>query len=82
MTADAVEVFRRPVLTSAVTLGAFGLSDAPMPVPICVIRMTLYDGQTISIHLMDANHIEHAPLHMAAERVSVLIQNYQDPNEN
>lgn len=81
MTEDAVEVFRRPVLTSAVTLGALGLSTAPMPVPQCVIRITLLDSQTISVQQVTTGCIEHAPLHMAVERVHSCIQTYQDPND-
>lgn len=30
---DTIEVFRRPILTSEVTLGALGIGNAPMPVP-------------------------------------------------
>ncbi len=36
MSDTRVEIFRRPVLTSAVTLGALGIGNAPMPVPVCV----------------------------------------------
>lgn len=31
---DTIEVFRRPLLTSDVTLGALGIGTAPMPVPL------------------------------------------------
>lgn len=36
-----IEVWRRPVLTSAVTLAAIGIGDAAMPTPELLCRITL-----------------------------------------
>ena len=49
MNESQVEIFRRPVLTSAVTLGALGLTDAPMPVPRCVVQLHLVDSGSVAI---------------------------------
>ena len=82
MSSDAVEVFRRPILTSAITLGALGLTDAPMPVPVCVVQITLLDNQTVNIVSRTTAEHEHAPTHTAVERVVAFVNQYRDPSES
>jgi hypothetical protein len=79
MTAEAVEVFRRPILTSDITLGALGLTDAPMPVPVCIARITLIDAGTTMIESHHTYEQERAPVLQAAERVVVLVNRFIDP---
>ena len=51
-----VEIFRRPVLTSEVTLGALGLSNAPMPVPICVCKAIALTDMVDHVEIVDVDH--------------------------
>ncbi len=41
-----IEVWRRPLLTSALTLAAIGIGDAPVPTPELLCRITLPDNNT------------------------------------
>ena len=79
MTSEAVEVFRRPILTSDVTLGALGLTNAPMPIPVCIVKITLIESGTCMIHDQQRSSTEVAPLHQTAERVVFLVNGYIDP---
>ncbi|NBU62945.1 MAG: hypothetical protein EBS29_00305 [Chloroflexia bacterium] len=52
-----IEVYRRPLLTSAVTLGAIGIGDAAMPVPqlICTIALSNTTPEHVDIYIVDAH---------------------------
>jgi len=54
-----IEVFLRPILTSEVTLGALGIADAAMPVPLLVCTITLSTTQPgdVDIFVYDAQHM-------------------------
>ena len=80
MISDTVEVFRRPILTSAITLGALGLTDAPMPVPVCVVLITLLDHQTVNIVSHQTGESEQTALHKATERIIAIVNEYRDSN--
>jgi hypothetical protein len=51
-----VEIFRRPILTSAVTLGALGIGNAPMPVPVCVCKAISVLDQPDHVTILDQLH--------------------------
>lgn len=77
--ADVVEVFRRPVLTSDITLGALGLTDAPMPVPVCVVTVTL-DGNGMAV--VNAHPFltpTSVPVHMALAQTVTFVNAWVDP---
>lgn len=70
---DVVEVFRRPILTSAVTLGALGLTDAPMPVPICVLTVQVIPDARARVCALVAGTETTVPVHAAlAQALSVV----------
>ncbi len=76
-----VEVFRRPILTSDVTLGALGLTDAPMPVPRCVAQITLKDAHTASILGLDDGTRYDDPINRAVDRVLWLVRSYAESDD-
>ena len=53
-----IEVFRRPILTSEVTLGALGIGDAAMPVPllVCTIALSTTQPGDVDIFVYNAQH--------------------------
>lgn len=52
---EVIELWRRPVLTSDVTLAALGIGDAPMPVPqLCCVIMA--DDATQTWSIQDLTH--------------------------
>lgn len=51
-----VEIFRRPVLTSEVTLGALGIGNAPMPVPTCVCKAIAVTDMPDHVEIFDTQH--------------------------
>ena len=53
MNETQVEVFRRPLLTSEITLGALGIGNAPMPVPLCICKAVLTDEATATVAVYD-----------------------------
>jgi hypothetical protein len=55
MNESQVEIFRRPVLTSEVTLGALGIGNAPMPVPVCVCTAVSINESTTTVDVYDSN---------------------------
>lgn len=66
MSDSSIEVFRRPVLTSEITLGAIGIGNAPMPVPQCICMVKL-DATSTNVDIFDATdrHLAHASMHDA-----------------
>ncbi len=52
---DHIQVFRRPILTSEVTLGALGIGDAAMPVPllVCTIALSTTLSGDVDIFVFD-----------------------------
>lgn len=71
-----IEVFRRPVLTSAVTLGALGLTDAPIPIPRCIVQLQMADNGSVAVDaLWNGTHYSD-PIHLAVERVVWLCNAY------
>lgn len=62
-----VEVFRRPILTSEVTLGALGIGNAPMPVPVCVCYAVVAADVADSVDIFDedAHHLMTTSTHAA-----------------
>jgi hypothetical protein len=68
MSETQVEVFRRPVLTSAVTLGALGLTDAPMPIPRCIVQLHLVDSSTVLISANWNGTLYTDPMQQAVQR--------------
>jgi hypothetical protein len=50
-----IEVYRRPVLTNDVTLGALGIGDAAMPVPllVCTVALSTIEPGTVDIFIFD-----------------------------
>ncbi|RLT29262.1 MAG: hypothetical protein DWI54_07850 [Chloroflexi bacterium] len=78
MSETQVEVFRRPVLTSAVTLGALGLTDAPMPIPRCIVQLQLVDSSNVAISAI-WNGIQYTdPIPLAVQRTVWLCTIYAD----
>lgn len=77
---ETVEVFRRPVLTSAVTLGALGLTGAPMPVPILVATVHIPTPGTAVITDLARQHEIPVPVHEALARVLGITQAWVDPD--
>jgi hypothetical protein len=71
-----IEVFRRPVLTSAVTLGALGLTDAPIPIPRCIVQLRMADTGSVAVDaLWNGTHYSD-PIHQAVDRVICLCNAY------
>jgi len=58
-----IEVYRRPVLTNEVTLGALGIGDAAMPVPllVCTVALSTIEPGAVDIFVFDEKN--HAQLH-------------------
>jgi hypothetical protein len=50
-----IEVYRRPVLTNDVTLGALGIGDAAMPVPllVCTVALSTIEPGAVDIFIFD-----------------------------
>jgi len=73
MSEHDIEVWRRPLLTSAITLAAIGIGDAPVPTPELLCRITLpaeTEAQYAHIHyprhpeadqFVEAHHAHLAP---------------------
>lgn len=53
ITDDRVEIWRRPILTSAITLAAIGVGDAPMPIPQLCYAVHGGDEQGATWHIRD-----------------------------
>ena len=55
---EQIEVYRRPLLTSEVTLGALGIGDAQMPVPqlICTVALSNTQPGYVDIFVIDEHH--------------------------
>jgi len=54
-----IEVYRRPILTNEVTLGALGIGDAAMPVPllVCTVALSTTEPGAVDIFIFDEkNH--------------------------
>ncbi len=58
-----IEVFRRPVLTNEVTLGALGIGDAAMPVPLLVCTVALSTTEPGAVDIFIFAEKNHAQLH-------------------
>ncbi|MFN5058812.1 MAG: hypothetical protein ACK5GU_02690 [Chloroflexota bacterium] len=78
MTEFEVEIFRRPVLTSEVTLGALGIGNAPMPVPICVCKAVTIADKPDHVEVFDAqlNPIAYTGIHAAVPVILQLVEMY------
>lgn len=78
MSETRVEVFRRPVLTSAVTLGALGLTNAPMPIPRCIVQLHLVDSGSVAVSAVwnGTQYID--PIQQAVQRAVWLCTIYAD----
>lgn len=75
---DVVEVFRRPILTSAVTLGALGLTDAPMPVPICVLTIQVIAGAQVHLCALVSGEESIVPVHVALAQALAVVDAWVD----
>ena len=80
---DVIEVFRRPILTSEVTLGALGIGNAPMPVPMLCFTLAAVvttppqwrvDNHTTPTHASST----HDSVQAAIRTISQLIQQYTE----
>jgi hypothetical protein len=75
MNDSQVEIFRRPILTSEVTLGALGIGNAPMPVPICICTavVTATATESVDVYDLDGNIIittsTHAAMHYMVQHI-------------
>ena len=81
MNDTCVEVFRRPVLTSEVTLGALGIGNAPMPVPVCVCSAHITDTDdvnTVTIYNQTHQPITRATTHDALTHMLRVTQDFDD----
>lgn len=84
MSDTQVEVFRRPVLTSEITLGAIGIGNAPMPVPFCVCKAVIVDESTASVAVYDSHDrlvvstSTHAALHHMSRQIEEYLRYTQD----
>jgi len=78
MSETQVEVFRRPVLTSAVTLGALGLTDAPMPIPRCIVQLHLVDSSSVAVCAVWNGTQYTDPIQQAVQRAVWLCTIYAD----
>lgn len=60
---EQIEVYRRPVLTNEVTLGALGIGNAAMPVPqlVCTIALSTIEPGAVDIFVFAEQN--HAQLH-------------------
>lgn len=78
MSDTQVEIFRRPVLTSEITLGALGIGNAPMPVPVCVCTaiLTDADSQTVTIFGHDGDVIATTNTHSATQHALQYVEFY------
>jgi hypothetical protein len=63
---EHIEVFRRPILTSEVTLGALGIGDAAMPVPLLVCTIALSTTQPGDVDIFVFNEKNTAQLYATA----------------
>lgn len=83
MNESEVEIFRRPVLTSEVTLGALGIGNAPMPVPVCVCRAVAITDNPDQVEVFDAqlNRIAHLGTHAAVPEMLRLVEQYTHNNQ-
>lgn len=84
MSDTQVEVFRRPVLTSEVTLGALGIGNAPMPVPVCVCKAVITDETTASVAVYDGDNklivttSTHAAQHYMTRQIDEFLMHTHD----
>lgn len=71
-----VEIFRRPVLTNEVTLGAIGIGNAPMPVPVCICKAVLLPEKSDHVEIFDAqnNSISITGTHAAMPLMMQLVE--------
>lgn len=78
MSDTRVEIFRRPILTSAVTLGALGIGNAPMPVPHCVCFAELAENQSnlFTVYDQQQHLISQCTAHAAYPLMVQLIEAY------
>lgn len=60
---EQIEVFRRPVLTNEVTLGALGIGDAAMPVPLLVCSIALSTLEPGAVDIFIFTEQNHPQLH-------------------
>jgi hypothetical protein len=75
MNETTLEVFRRPILTSEMTLGAIGIGNAPMPVPRCICLVKLDTSSTnVDIYDESENHIATTTTHDALTFIIHYIQ--------
>jgi hypothetical protein len=83
MNESEVEIFRRPVLTSEVTLGALGIGNAPMPVPVCVCKAVAVADNPDQVEVFDAqlNRIGHTGTHAAVPEMLRLVEQYTHNNQ-
>lgn len=58
---EQIEVYRRPILTSDVTLSALGIGDAAMPVPqlICTVALSTTQSGAVDIFIFDDKNTAH-----------------------
>ncbi len=61
---EQIEVYRRPILTSEVTLGALGIGDAAMPVPLLVCTVALSTTQPGDVAIFIFDEKNNAQLHV------------------
>ena len=61
---EQIEVYRRPVLTNEVTLGALGIGDAAMPVPLLVCTVALSTTQPGDVAIFIFDETNNAQLHV------------------
>jgi hypothetical protein len=73
-----IEVFRRPVLTSAVTLGALGLTDAPIPIPRCIVQLQMAHNGSVAVEALWNGTRYTDPIHEAVQRVVWLCNAYTE----
>lgn len=81
MNDTCVEVFRRPVLTSEVTLGALGIGNAPLPVPICVCSAHITDtdaSHTVIIYNQTHELVTRTTTHNAIIHMLRLTHEFDD----
>lgn len=84
MREDVVEVLRRPILTSDVTLGALGIGNAPMPVPQLCFEITVNAETWCVSDYTTPTPERHTFTNMAQlrQQIAMLIQRYHSPSEN
>lgn len=75
ITDDRVEIWRRPILTSAITLAAIGVGEAPMPIPqLCYAVQAdvlgaiwhIHDHTQTPVQSITASSVIHVRQHLSA----------------